>query len=162
MSRKEYPITQAVRFFRKRNIRFIPRLYPYVDHGGTRQAATSLDVPEHQVIKTLLMETDEKNPIIILMHGDCEVSLKQLARRLKVKRITPCDEKSAEHYTGYKVGGISPFGTHTRLPVYAQETIMDFEKIYINAGSRGFMVEISTSDLADSLGVTTVDAAVKS
>jgi len=137
-------------------------LYPYVEHGATRQASTSLDVPQHQVIKTLLLDTEGKKPNIVLMHGDCEVSLKQLARRLGMKRITPCDEKSAENYTGYKVGGISPFGTRTRLPLYPQETIMDFEKIYINGGSRGFMVEISTSDLAESLCVTTVDAAVRS
>lgn len=162
MSKNEYPITQAVRFFRQKKIPFIPRLYPYVDHGGTRQAATTLDIPEHMVIKTLVMETDDKKPFIVLMHGDCEVSIKQLARSLGVKRINPCDEHSAEKYTGYKVGGISPFGTRTRLPVYAQKTIMAFEKIYINGGSRGFMVEISTSDLAESLGVTTVDVALES
>ena len=162
MSKNGYPITQAVRFFRQRNIPFIPLLYPYVDHGGTRQAATTLNVHEHQVIKTLLMETDERKPIIVLMHGDCEVSMKQLARRLGAKRVSPCDERSAEKYTGYKVGGISPFGTRTRLPVYAQNTIMEFEKIYINGGSRGFMVEIGTADLAESLRVTTVDVAVKS
>ncbi len=161
MARTEYPTTQAIRFLRQKQVSFVPHLYPYVDHGGTNQVALTIQVPEHLVIKTLLMEIDEKHPFIVLMHGDCEVSVKQLARQLGVKRVTPCDPQSAEKHTGYQVGGISPFGTRVRLPVYAESSILSLEKIYINGGKRGFMVEISPSDLKRALGVKPVDVAIK-
>jgi len=161
MSNKDYPITQAVRFLRQKKVPFIARPYPYVDHGGTSQASVTLDVPEHVVIKTLLMESGDKHAFIVLMHGDCEVSTKQLARQLGLKRVTPCDEKSAEKYTGYKVGGISPFGTRTKLPVYVEKSILDLDKICINGGRRGLMIEISPKDLLQSLGVTPVEVAIR-
>lgn len=151
MGKDEYPITQAVRFLRANKIAFVPRLYPYVDHGGTRQAAVTLSVPEHRVVKTLLMDTDEKRPIIVLMHGDCEVSTKALARQLGVKRVSPCDVKSAQRYTGYQVGGISPFGTKERLKVYVESSILELDRIFINGGKRGFMIEIDPRDLEKSL-----------
>lgn len=162
MSNKDYPITHAIRFLRQKKIPFIATPYPYVDHGGTRQVSLSLNVPEHIVVKTLLMESDDKHAFIVLMHGDCEVSTKQLARQLGVKRVNPCDEKSAEKYTGYKVGGISPFGTRTTLKVYAEKSIMDLERICINGGKRGLMIEICTSDLVKALSITPIEVAIKS
>lgn len=161
MSNTDYPITQAVRFLRQKKIPFIARPYPYVDRGGTLQASVTLGVPEHIVIKTLLMEDDNKHAFIVLMHGDCEVSTKQLARHIGVKRVIPCDEKSAEKYTGYKVGGISPFGTRVTLPVYVEKSIMDLVKICINGGRRGLMIEISPKDLFRSLPVKPVEIAIR-
>ena len=161
MSNTDYPITQAVRFLRQKKIPFIAKPYPYVDHGGTLQASVTLGVPEHMVIKTLLMEADDKHAFIVLMHGDCEVSTKQLARQIGVKRVTPCDEKSAEKYTGYKVGGISPFGTRAKLPVYVEKSIMDLEKICINGGKHGLMIEINPKDLLQSLAIKPVEVAIR-
>jgi Cys-tRNA(Pro) deacylase len=161
MSNTDYPITQAVRFLRQKKIPFIARPYPYVNHGGTLHASVTLDVDEHVVIKTLLMESDDKHAFIVLMHGDCEVSTKQLARQLGVKRVTPCDEKSAEKYTGYKVGGISPFGTRAKLPVYAEKSIMELVKVCINGGRRGLMIEISPKDLLRSLAIKPVEVAIR-
>ncbi len=162
MSNKDYPTTQAVRFLRQKKIQFAAKPYPYVEHGGTRQAAVTLDVPEHMVIKTLLMESEDRRAFIVLMHGDCEVSTKQLARQLGVKRVAPCDEKSAEKYTGYMVGGISPFGTRTRLPVYVEKSVMDLEKICINGGRRGLMIEIDPAVLIQSLAAKPVEVAIRS
>ena len=161
MSNRDYPVTQAVRFLRQKKIPYDPYLYPYVEHGGTRQASLTLDVDEHMVIKTLVIEDDDRHAFIVLMHGDCEVSTKQLARQLGVKRVSPCDEKTAEKYTGYKVGGISPFGTRAKLPVYAERSIMELEKICINGGKRGFMVMIRSSDLAKALSVNTIEVAIR-
>src|SRR5690606_32705911 len=124
-----------------------PYLYMYEDHGGTRHAADSLNVPDHAVIKTLVMETDAHKPLLVLMHGDYEVSTKQLARVLDVKRVEPVDAARAEKYTGYQVGGISPFGTRMALPVYVEGSVLTFERIYINGGKRGFLMEIAPSVL---------------
>jgi len=159
MTRPDYPITQAIRFLRDRKIAFIPHLYPFVEHGGTHHVSEYFLIPEHQVIKTLIMEFDDKRPFIMLMHGDCEVSTKQLARELGVKRVDPCDEKDANRYTGYMVGGISPFGTRTRLPVYGESTIFELDRIFINGGKRGFMVEIKPQDLERAFRVIKVNAA---
>lgn len=160
MSNKDYPVTQAIRLLRQKKIPYEPYLYPYVEHGGTHQASLTLHVNEHMVIKTLLMENDSGQAFIVLMHGDCEVSVKQLARQLGVKRVTPCDEKAAERYTGYKVGGISPFGTRVKLPVYAEKSIMDLEKMCINGGKRGFMVVIRPEDLCRALQIETIEVAI--
>ena len=161
MTRPDYPITQAIRFLRDRKIAFIPHLYPFVEHGGTHHVSEYFLIPEHQVIKTLIMEFDDKRPFIMLMHGDCEVSTKQLARELGVKRVDPCDEKDANRYTGYMVGGISPFGTRTRLPVYAESTIFELDRIFINGGKRGFMVELKPQDLEKAFRVIKVNAVKK-
>jgi Cys-tRNA(Pro) deacylase len=157
---KNYPVTQAVRVLKAGKINFRPHLYSYEDHGGTHQAASVFNVPEHQVIKTLVMEIDSKQPILVLMHGDCEVSVKQLARELDVKRVGFCDSTSAQKHTGYKVGGISPFGTRKSLPVVVESSIMILDKIYINAGKRGFMVEIDPRDLPKVLPVREANVAV--
>lgn len=140
-------MTQGVRFLRKNGIEFTPGLYPYVDHGGTGHAAESLGVPEHRVIKTLVMELDEKRPVIVLMHGDCEVSVKQLARQLGARQARPCDMKKAERLTGYQVGGISPFGTKARLEIYMEASLLELDRIYINGGKRGFLVAVDPKDI---------------
>jgi Cys-tRNA(Pro) deacylase len=154
-----YPMTQAVRVLKNGKINFKPHLYPYEEHGGTRQAASALSVPEHQVIKTLVMEIDSKRPFLVLMHGDCEVSTKQLARELGAKCVSFCDTTSAQKHTGYKVGGISPFGTRKSLPAVVESSIMIFDKIFINGGKRGFMVEIDPRDLSKVLSVQEVNVA---
>jgi Cys-tRNA(Pro) deacylase len=160
ISLKHYPVTRAVRSLRIGKIDFIPHLYPYEEHGGTHQAASILNVSEHEVIKTLVMEVDSCHQLLVLMHGDCEVSTKQLARELGVKRVSPCDRISAEKYTGYKVGGISPFGTRKSLPVCVESSIMMLNRIFVNGGKQGFMVEIDPCDLEKVLAVKKVNVAV--
>jgi Cys-tRNA(Pro) deacylase len=142
-----YPVTPAVRLLREKRVEFEPRLYEYEERGGTRRSAESLGVDEHAVVKTLVMETDGRRALIVLMHGDREVSTKQLARTLGVKSVNPCDPATAQKHTGYMVGGTSPFGTRTKLPVYVERTIFELPKIYINGGKRGFLVEIEPKDL---------------
>jgi Cys-tRNA(Pro) deacylase len=122
--------------------------------------ARELGVPEHTLIKTLVMETDQRKPLLVLMHGDCEVSTKQLARTLGVKSIVPADERTATRATGYSVGGTSPFGTRTTLPVCAEKSIFGLQRILINGGKRGFLVEIEPRVLRDALPVTEVEVAV--
>ncbi|MDP2207605.1 MAG: YbaK/EbsC family protein [Bacteroidota bacterium] len=119
------------------------------------------NIPEHNTIKTIIMETDTKQPLIFLMHGDCEVSTKNLARLLEVKHVEPCDERTAEKHTGYIFGGISPFGTRKQLPVYVEKTIFDLDKIYVNAGKRGFLVEITPGDLENAIPITKVEVGIK-
>ncbi len=160
MGKPDYPITPAVRLLREKKISFEPRLYDYEERGGTRRSSEALGVPEHSVIKTLVMESSPREPFIILMHGDCEVSTKQLARSLGVKSVAPCDAGSAQKHTGYQVGGTSPFGTRSRLPVYAEKTIFDLARIYINGGKRGFLVEMDPKDLRSALPVTEVEVAI--
>ncbi|HOW99359.1 MAG TPA: aminoacyl-tRNA deacylase [Deltaproteobacteria bacterium] len=160
-SKVDYPITQAVRFLRANSIPFIPRLYPYEDHGGTGRASEMLEVPEHRVIKTLVMQSDEKNPFIVLMHGDREVSTRGLARRIGVKQVHPCDTKNAERLTGCQVGGISPFGTRTRLKVYVESTILELDRIYINCGKRGFLAEMDPRALEKALAPERVSVAIE-
>jgi Cys-tRNA(Pro) deacylase len=156
----DYPVTQAIRVLREKRIAFEPHLYSYEEHGGTRRSAEELNVDEHAVIKTLVMETDERKPFIILMHGDREVSTKQLARQLKAKSVQPCKPDAAQKHTGYLVGGTSPFGTRTQMPVYAERTIFDLPKIYINGGKRGFLVSIEPQSLRDALRIEEVEAAI--
>jgi len=160
MTRVDYPITPAVRVLRERMIAFTPYLYPFVEHGGTHHVAEYFHVPEHRVIKTLIMEDERRKPFIVLMHGDCEVSTRQLARELGFKHVEPCDERDAQRYTGYLVGGISPLGTRTTLPVSAQATIFDLERIFINGGKRGFMVEIDPAALDRAFAVKRVHVAI--
>jgi Cys-tRNA(Pro) deacylase len=160
MPKEDYPVTAAVRFLRENNVVFKPFLYRYEEHGGTHQFALEFGIPEHAVIKTLVMETNEKKPLIVLMHGDCEVSTKQLARLLDVKQVTPCDANTAQRNTGYLFGGTTPFGTRNPLPVYVEKTILGLQKIYINGGKRGFIVEIDSRDLQRVLPVTGVEVAL--
>ena len=156
----DYPITPAVRLLREKGVAFEPHLYDYVERGGTRHSAEALGVDEHAVVKTLVMETDARKPLLVLMHGDREVSTKQLARTLGVKSVHPCDFAQAQKHTGYLVGGTSPFGTRARLPVYVERTIFDLPKIYVNGGKRGFLVSIDPKVLRDVLPVKEVEVAI--
>jgi Cys-tRNA(Pro) deacylase len=156
----DYPITPAVRLLRGKGVAFEPHLYDYVEHGGTRHSAEELGVDEHAVVKTLVMETDARKPLIVLMHGDREVSTKQLARSLGVKSIHPCDFAQAQKHTGYLVGGTSPLGTRAKLPVYAEQTIFDLPQIYINGGKRGFLVSIDPRVLRELIHLTEVSVAI--
>jgi Cys-tRNA(Pro) deacylase len=148
LTKEKFPVTSAVRFLRENQVDFIERPYKYEEHGGTETAAKELGVDEHLVIKTLVMEDDEKKPFIILMHGDREVSTKALARAIGVKAVNPCSPEIALKHTGYMVGGISPFGTKKPLQVYVEESILSLPKILINAGRKGLLCEVSPSDLA--------------
>lgn len=139
----DIPMTTAIRALRAAKVEFTPRVYDYVEHGGTHQAAQDIGVDEHIMIKTIVLETNEKKPLICLMHGDREISTKQLARIVGVKSIAPCEPATASRHTGYFCGGTSPFGTRKKLPIYAEETIFDLPKFYINGGRRGMMVEIT-------------------
>lgn len=138
----DYPVTPAVRWLREKRVEFTPHLYEYEERGGTRRSSAALGVSEHAVIKTLVMETEGRKPLIVLMHGDREVSTKNLARHLGVKSVKPCDPASAQRHTGYVVGGTSPFGTRSTLPVYVERSIFDLSSIYINGGKRGFLVRV--------------------
>jgi Cys-tRNA(Pro) deacylase len=160
MSKTDYPVTPAVRMLRDKKINFEPHLYDYQEHGGTARSAAELGVAEHSVVKTLVMETDKRQPLIILMHGDREVSTKELARAINAKTVAPCKPDAAQKHTGYMVGGTSPFGTRRNLPVYVEQTIFDLPKIYINGGKRGFLVSIDPQILKIALPVHEVTVAI--
>jgi Cys-tRNA(Pro) deacylase len=153
------PVTAAVRMLREHDIAFTDHPYPYEERGGTAVSARELGVPEHACIKTLIMEDDGKRPLIVLMHGDREVSTKSLARALGVKRVQPCAPEDANRHSGYQVGGTSPFGTRKRMPVYLQRTIAELRHIYINGGHKGYLVGMKPADLIEVLQPTLVDAA---
>lgn len=138
-----HPITPAIRVLREKKQEFEPHVFEYVEKGGTRHSAEILQVDEHAVVKTLVFETNEKKPLIVLMHGDCRVSTKNLARILNVKSVAPAAPEKANKLTGYLVGGTSPFGLKTKMPVYVEKTIFDLETIYINGGRRGFLISLS-------------------
>jgi len=151
MSKGKTPSTPAIRLLKERSVAFTLRFYKYQERGGTRVAARELAVDEHLTVKTLVMEDNNRHPLIILMHGDLEVSTKALARELNVKSIISCDTKVAQRHTGYMVGGTSPFGTREKLPVYMEESIRDLPCLLINGGRRGLLVEMSPSDLIEVL-----------
>jgi len=147
MSKDQIPATPAIRVLKDNKVDFIPKPYKYEERGGTEVAARELGVDEHLTVKTLVMEDEKKAPFIVLMHGDREVSTKELARILGVKTVQPCDPAAATRHTGYMVGGTSPFGTKKVLPVYAEETILSLPVIYINAGKKGLLVEMKPAEL---------------
>jgi Cys-tRNA(Pro) deacylase len=147
MSKEKFPVTPAIRFLKENQVDFIEHPYKYEEGGGTETAARSLGVDEHLVIKTLVMEDDQKKPLIVLMHGDKQVSTKNLAREIGAKSVISCDPHVALKHTGYMVGGISPFGTRKSLPVYIEETVLRLPRIFINAGRRGLLFEMSPTDL---------------
>ena len=157
----DYPVTPAVRVLRQHKVEFAPHVFEYVEKGGTRYSAQSLDVAEHAVVKTLVFETNEKKPFIVLMHGDLQVSVKNLARHLGVKTVAPVTPERAHKLTGYLVGGTSPFGLKTQMPVYAEKTIFALEKIYLNGGKRGFLVAVAPEILTQLLQTQEIEVAVK-
>lgn len=142
-----YPVTPAVRFLRASGIEFIPHTFEYVERGGTAHSSEVLGVEEHRVIKSLLFETSEGEPLMFLQHGDLEVSEKRLARELGVRSIAPASADAAKKLTGYIFGGMSPFGLKTEVPIYAEPSVLMLDKIFINGGKRGFLVEIESSAL---------------
>jgi Cys-tRNA(Pro) deacylase len=157
----KYPVTPAIRALRGAGVSFEQHLYDYEEHGGTKRASAELGVDEHCILKTLVMQNEAKNPLIIVMHGDREVATGLLAKAIGAKSVTPCDPKIAEKHTGYQVGGISPFGTRTAdIPVYAEKTIFDLPKVYINGGKRGFLVSLSPEVLKTVRQAQPVEAAV--
>lgn len=141
------PETPATRFLAKHRIAHSNHLYTYEEHGGTRVSARELNVAEHAVVKTLVMEDENKKPLMVLMHGDHKVSTKELARQAGVKKIAPCTPEDAQRHTGYMVGGCSPFGTKKQLPLYMEKSILDLPLIYINGGRRGYLVGIHPHDI---------------
>mgnify|MGYP001358443531 CR=1 FL=1 len=162
MAKEKIPTTAAIRTLRTHKVLFTPRFYRYEEKGGTAVSARELGVPEHQIIKTLIMEDEQAQPLIVLMHGDREVSTKALARFLNVKQVSPCAPKTADRHSGYQVGGTSPFGTRKAMPVYVEHSILELPCIYINGGRRGLLLEMSPQDLNKVLQPAPVNVAVES
>ncbi len=160
MAHEKFPVTQAMRVLREHGVEFTHHPYAYEERGGTEVSARELGVDEHAVIKTLIMEDDRKRPLIVLMHGDREVSTKNLARFLGVKTIVACAPAVADRHSGYQVGGTSPFGTRRAMPVYAGRSIADLPFLYINGGRRGYLVGMRASEMLRVLKPTLVDIAV--
>lgn len=152
--------TPATRFLDERRVRYTEHTYQYVEHGGTAVSSESLGVPEHEVVKTLVMEDEERSPLIVLMHGDRKVSTKELARQAGRKRVAPCKPEVAQRHTGYQVGGTSPFGLRKPLPIFVERSILDLPQLYINGGRRGFLVRLSPSDLVRVLAPNAVSVAL--
>ena len=147
MAKEKAPVTAAVRQLRGAKIEFTEHLYQYEEKGGTAVSSRELGVDEHSVVKTLVMEDERKNPVIVLMHGDLQVSTKELARIIGVKMLSPCSPDAATRHSGYLVGGTSPFGTKKSMPVYMEESIAALPRIYLNGGKRGFLVGINPADV---------------
>ena len=162
MPKHSSPSTPATRLLRARGVPFSEHHYRYEEHGGTRASARELGVDEHAVVKTLIMEDEVGRPLVVLMHGDREVSTKQLARTIGAKSVAPCKPDVANRHSGYLVGGTSPFGTRKSMPVYMEKTILDLPLMYINAGSRGFLVGIAPRDLVAVLSPALVEVAIES
>jgi Cys-tRNA(Pro) deacylase len=152
--------TPATVFLKANEVSYTEHEYDYVERGGTEVSAASLSVPEHEVVKTLVMQDEDAKPLIVLMHGDKKVSTKNLARQAGRKRIEPCKPEVAQRHSGYQVGGTSPFGTRKRMPVYMERSILELPKIYINGGRRGFLIGIAPGEITRTLSPQLVDAAL--
>ena len=153
--------TPATAFLKKHGVAFTEHAYAYVERGGTKASSEALGVDEHAVVKTLVMEDEAKKPLIVLMHGDREVSTKNLARQASRKRVEPCKPDVAERHSGYQVGGTSPFGLRKAMPVFVERSILSLERIYINGGRRGFLVCIDPNEIVRVLGAKAVDVALE-
>jgi Cys-tRNA(Pro) deacylase len=156
----DHPVTLAVRVLRQHKVVFTPHLYAYEARGGTRVSSEQLGVDEHAVVKTLIFEDEAKKPMCILMHGDREVSAKNLARQIGCKSVAPCAPEVADRHSGYQVGGTSPFGLKRAMPIYCERSIETLPRIYINGGARGFLVGLDPKDLFRVLKPTPVDVAI--
>ena len=152
--------TPATAFLSAKGVAYTEHTYAYVEHGGTAVPAQALGVREHEIVKTLVMEDEERSPLIVLMHGDRKVSTRELARQAQRKRVEPCAPEVAQRHTGYQVGGTSPFGTKKPLPVFVERSILELPAIYINGGRRGLLLRMRTGDLAAALPLKTVDVAL--
>jgi len=162
MKSENAPETPATKFLRQNGIAHSNHLYDYEEHGGTKVSARELNVDEHAVIKTLIMEDESAKPLVVLMHGDCKVSTKELARQAGCKKIEPCTPETANRHTGFLVGGTSPFGTKKKMPIYIEKSILDLPLIYINGGRRGFLVGVHPHDLMRALTPKVVEVVLKS
>jgi Cys-tRNA(Pro) deacylase len=162
MAKDKTPVTPAVRMLRAAGVSFTEHPYAYEGKGGTAVSARELGVDEHAVVKTLIMEDERKSPLIVLMHGDRQVSTRELARVMGVKSVAPCTPDTALKHSGYQVGGTSPFGTRKQMPVYLEESILELPRIYINGGKRGFLVGIDPKDVVRLLKPTMVKVGIVS
>ena len=153
-------MTPGTAYLKARGVSFTEHTYEYVEHGGTEVSARALGVPEHQVVKTLVMEDEGGKPLIVLMHGDRKVSTKNLARQAGRKRIEPCKPEVAQRHSGYQVGGTSPFGARKPMPIFMERSILELPEIYINGGRRGFLVKLKTEELSRVLAPALIDAAL--
>ena len=161
MKKEKFPVTPATRWLQAHGVEFSGHLYPYEDRGGTAHSAHCLGVDEHQVVKTLIMEDEQRRPLIVLMHGDRQVSTKELARWLGVKTIAPCDPAVASKHSGYLVGGTSPFGVRKVMPVYMETGILELPLIYLNGGKRGFLIGLPPSEVQRLLQPMLVHVAIE-
>ena len=153
--------TPATAFLARFDVKYTEHEFEYLEHGGTSHSSASMGVPEHNVIKTLVMEDEKGEPLIVLMHGDRKVSTKELARQAGVKRIAPCKPEVATRHSGYLIGGTSPFGTRKRMPIYLERSVTALERIYINGGRRGYLLGMPPSELLSVLSPTLVDVALQ-
>jgi Cys-tRNA(Pro) deacylase len=161
MSRKEHVSeTPATQVLKRRAVFYSEHVYDYVDNGGTAESSRQLAVAEHQVVKTLVMEDDTGQPLIVLMHGDFQVSTKNLARQINAKKVHNCKPEVAERHSGYQVGGTSPFATKKRLPVYVERSVLALPRIWINGGRRGYLVGLEPAVLTALLQALPVDCAL--
>ncbi|MBL8857318.1 MAG: Cys-tRNA(Pro) deacylase [Planctomycetes bacterium] len=160
MSDERLPVTPAMRVLREFGVEFTPHTYKYEAKGGTAASSRALGVPEHHVVKTLIMEDETRAPLIVLMHGDKQVSTRQLARAIGAKSITPCKPEVADKHTGYQVGGTSPLGTRREMPVYVERSITLLPRIWINGGRRGFLIALDPRELVRVLAPTLVEVAL--
>ena len=160
MSSAKPPVTPAIHMLRAHRVAFTDHLYAYEDKGGTAVSSRELGVDEHAVVKTLIMEDDRKQPLVVLMHGDRQVSTKQLARTIGVKTVSPCSPEVAQKHSGYQVGGTSPFGTRKALPIYLEKTILELPMIYINGGARGYLVGLEPQELVRVLQPALVEVGI--
>ncbi len=152
--------TPATQWLRRAGVGFTEHPYTYVDHGGTAESARQLGVDEHHVVKTLVMQDEKGDPLIVLMHGDRQVSTKNLAREIGCKSVEPCKPEVAQRHSGYLVGGTSPFGTRKAMPVYVEASVLALPRLYINGGRRGYLVGIAPEVLTRLLGATPVQCAL--
>lgn len=160
MSGVRFPVTPAMRVLREAAVEFTPHQYPYEEKGGTAASSRALGVPEHSVVKTLVMEDDRREPLIVLMHGDKQVSTKNLARTIGARSVSPCSPEIADKHSGYQVGGTSPFGTKRKMPVYVERSIVELPRIWLNGGRRGFLVSLEPRELVRVLNPVLVDVAI--
>jgi Cys-tRNA(Pro) deacylase len=153
--------TPATVFLAKHGVAFSEHHFEYLEHGGTAHTAVALGVPEHEVVKTLIMETERGDPVVVLMHGDLKVSTKELARAAAVKRIAPCKPEDAQRHSGYLIGGTSPFGTRKSMPIYLERSVLELPRVYINGGRRGYLLGIDSSELTRLLSPVLVEVALE-
>lgn len=160
MGKEHIPTTQAIRVLREHGVAFETHLYDYVEKGGTSASSSALGVSEHAVIKTLIMEDDTRQPLVVLMHGDKQVSTRALARAIGARSIQPCKPEVADKHSGYQVGGTSPFGTKRAMPVYLERSVLELERVWINGGRRGLLVSLDPREVVRVLSPTLVDVAI--